>query len=604
MNLLTTDDNFNLIKSVLQLTFQKKAIQIQDKYDSDIKQVIQFINSKIQYINEDNIQSVNKKVLDFSFNAISEKMVKKKAPPPKNRASIESVFDGEVSSETNPSDFMPPPSIKQENRESIDDLLQNHESERNLLDPPRPVNTHKKVNFADEEPEVDQKQAYEDMLKQRGLGGGEFNINGLTDDMSTPIDNISNVGSDSNMVSGSNLIDNPLDKVIKEDRIRLVDTTTGSTEMVHIGDSGHSNISGVSNILTEPVKTHYITIDSRSRNLDLYPDPSNFHIMFKEIYSNVKSIQLIHISLPSIDILSYLKLYIDELPSHFVDINQSNKPYFTKLIQDGSGIKNITNDEIKFDTTSLGIIDKMTLHLQTAFNTPLLNLDDKVFITKCIDIDGDVKIYTRNEGLSKLADDDIIYIYNTIPTIKDTRSFDKDIIISAMDILEYQNENKEELVKINATYYSYLQSNNMEVDAQSMLKNDKMEMEERKYNFQDLLNSDTDYLYIRYKNTESEEVYEEMMKIYNIVNEDLIIVKPMNYYNDIGYEIQEFKYARQIKCGFNVPNTNSLYYIGGHKVYDVEEDSFCIKNVEVEDINESFYIHHNKQINYTFKIVV
>lgn len=112
MNLLTTDDNFNLIKSVLQLTFQKKAIQIQDKYDSDIKQVIQFINSKIQYINEDNIQSVNKKVLDFSFNAISEKMVKKKAPPPKNRASIESVFDGEVSSETNPSDFMPPSTLR------------------------------------------------------------------------------------------------------------------------------------------------------------------------------------------------------------------------------------------------------------------------------------------------------------------------------------------------------------------------------------------------------------------------------------------------------------------------------------------------------------
>ena len=188
--------------------------------------------------------------------------------------------------------------------------------------------------------------------------------------------------------------------------------------------------------------------------------------------------------------------------------------------------------------------------------------------------------------------------------MNDTISFDKDIIISAMDILEYQNEDKEELVKINATYYSYLQSNNMEVDAQSMLKNDKMEMEERKYNFEDLLNTDTDYLYILYKNTEDEDIYEEMVKIYNIVGEDLIIVKPMNYYNDIGYEIQEFKYARKIKCGFNVSNTESLYYIGGHKVYDVEEDSFCVKDVRVEDIDESFYIHHNKQINYTFKIIV
>ena len=80
--------------------------------------------------------------------------------------------------------------------------------------------------------------------------------------------------------------------------------------------------------------------------------------------------------------------------------------------------------------------------------------------------------------------------------------------------MNIKTKNKQQLVKINANYYSKTQSNNMEVDAQSMLKNDKMEMEEQGYNFEDLLNIETDYLYIRYKNTENGEIYEEMMKIY------------------------------------------------------------------------------------------
>ena len=81
-------------------------------------------------------------------------MIKKKAPPPKNRASVESVFDGEISKEANPSDFMPPPSLNQNNRESMDKLLETHESERKLLDPPRPVNTHKDIKFSLDEPEI------------------------------------------------------------------------------------------------------------------------------------------------------------------------------------------------------------------------------------------------------------------------------------------------------------------------------------------------------------------------------------------------------------------------------------------------------------------
>ena len=48
----------------------------------------------------------------------------------------------------------------------------------------------------------------------------------------------------------------------------------------------------------------------------------------------------------------------------------------------------------------------------------------------------------------------------------------------------------------------------------------------------------------------------------------------------------------------------SLYYKGGHKVFDVKSDSLCVKDVNIEDMDDAFYIHHKNQINYTFMIVV
>jgi len=629
MNLLTTVENFDVIKSVLHNAFLKKTIDIQNKYDDDIRQVIQFINSKIQNIDENNIQSINKKVLDFSYNTIKDKTTKKKSPPPKNRASVESIFDGEISNETNPTNFIPLPSMSQ-NKTSMDDLLQTHESERKLLDPPRPVNTHENIKFSVDEPEIDQKEAYEEMLKKRGLSSNknvsfenksvhseddddnifnindiskppddvindvinDFNINGLTYNMSTPIDDISN-----NIIPhGDNRM--PMGDSSLIDKRQNIDSLLGP-----VPRASSVNMS---------VKTHYITIDSRFRNLELYPDPSNFQIIFKNenIYSNVKSISLVHCSIPNINITPYLKFYIDELPSNFITIGSTDK-YFSKLI--GCDIYNSTNtfrniksvaEDVLFEETSSGIIDKMTCNIQTSLNEPLFHFNDKIYITKMENINGNIKIHSNNIDGKRLSNNDIIYIYNTTPSINDRRSFDKDIVISAMDIIEYKNENNQKLVKINANYFSYIQSNNMEVDAQSMLKNDKMEMEEKGYNFEELLNADTDYLYIRYKNTDSSIIYEDMIKIYNIIGEDLIIIKPDNYHNDIGYEIQEFKYARRKTEGYNVDDKKSLYYKGGHRVYEVGTNSFCIHSVEIGEMDEAFYIHHNNQINYTFKVVI
>lgn len=638
MNLLTSVDNFNVIKSVLQTTFKKKQIDIKDQHDNDIRQVIQFIDSKIQYIDSSNIQSINKKVLDFSLNAIndsrSKTMTRNKPPPPKNRASVESIFDETISNESNPSNFMPPPSITQGNSKSMDDILQSHESDRKLLDPPRPINTHKDINFSLEEPEVDQKEAYEEMLKNRGLTSdtqtpdtqvddnefnindipmqdipvqdipsqdiptqdieptkiiNNFSINGLTDNMSTSIHAInSNISRNDNIGNDAIRTDNRLDDILNSRQTNIFTPTP--------------------NIIS---KTHYLTIDSRYRNFELYPNPSNFQIIFKNenIYSNVKSISLVHCSIPNVNITPYLKLYIDELPSNFVSIGSSDK-YFTKLIRREPVNTDIfcdvisIADEIILEETRAGIIDKMTCNIQTSLDMPLLQDIDKIHIKHLEKVNGNIKLYLEDgQTKTSMANEDIVYIYNTTPTVDDRISFDKDIVISTMDIIDYTNEHKESLVKINANYYSSTQSNNMEIDAQSMLKNDKMEMEERGYNFANILNPESDYLYIRYKNTETGEVYEEIMKIYNVIQEDLIIVKPLNYNNDIGYEIQEFKYVRRKAEGYNVTDHKSLYYKGGHKVYDVGVDSFCIRDVVIGEMNEPFYIHHNNQINYTFRIV-
>ena len=50
MNLLTSDDNFNVIKSVLQMAFQKKSIDINNHYDNDIKQALNLKDASDQEI--------------------------------------------------------------------------------------------------------------------------------------------------------------------------------------------------------------------------------------------------------------------------------------------------------------------------------------------------------------------------------------------------------------------------------------------------------------------------------------------------------------------------------------------------------------------------
>lgn len=631
MNLLTSDDNFNLIKSVLQMSFKKKSIDINNRFDNDIKTVIQFIDSKINYIDETNIQSANKKVLDFSFNTISEKLIPKKikpSPPPKNRASVDSIFDNQISSETNPSDFLPPPSLKQDNRESIDSLLQNHESQRNLLNPPKPSNTqlppaNSSINFSLDEPEIDQNKAYEDIVKQRGLGNmldlkknntnkpvqninepvqhqnnineviNDFNINGLTDDnMSTSINDITNSKIDNNE---SNIIKNVSPIITNNNQDQNLYNISNSVKPNH-------------HLLVKQDKIHYITIDSKYRNLERYPNPSQFQLIFNSnnSYKNIKSIELIHCNIPNHN-SPYFNLYINELNNNISIINSNTKSPFTKLVHCNDynsnnticNLKSIT-DKYIFDETSLGIIDKLTMQIKT-FNNNYIVKNDIVYINSIEKINNNLKIYCNEHSLKN---NDIIYIYNTKPLDSNCLSFDKDIIISLMDIIEYKNESNKELVKINAKYYN--KTLNMEVDAQSILKNDTSELDEINYNFSNILDSETDYLYIKYKNVQNNEVYTEMLKIYNVLNEDLIIIKPENYHNDIGYEIQEFKYAKQNKRGYSLSDESSLFNLTGHSVFNVEKDNFCINGYYNNIINkdEIFFIHHNNQINYTFKIII
>jgi hypothetical protein len=61
---------------------------------------------------------------------------------------------------------------------------------------------------------------------------------------------------------------------------------------------------------------NYLTIQSKSRNLNEYPQPSNYKIIFEQKYKNVKSIELISATLPdqgNITDEPYLLLNINEI---------------------------------------------------------------------------------------------------------------------------------------------------------------------------------------------------------------------------------------------------------------------------------------------------
>ena len=61
--------------------------------------------------------------------------------------------------------------------------------------------------------------------------------------------------------------------------------------------------------------THYLAIESKSRDITAYPQPGNYRITFGDSYKNVKAIELMAATIPdknSVSAEPYLVLKIDE----------------------------------------------------------------------------------------------------------------------------------------------------------------------------------------------------------------------------------------------------------------------------------------------------
>jgi hypothetical protein len=112
---------------------------------------------------------------------------------------------------------------------------------------------------------------------------------------------------------------------------------------------------------------HYISVESKSRDLTSYPQPQNYRIYLSQTYKNVKSVELIGGTVPdqaNVSSEPYLVLKVDEfdnLESSDLNINKSFS--ILQLKQ-----PNIPGGFINIDTEICSGAPKI-------FKTPLANLD-------------------------------------------------------------------------------------------------------------------------------------------------------------------------------------------------------------------------------------
>jgi len=240
------------------------------------------------------------------------------------------------------------------------------------------------------------------------------------------------------------------------------------------------------NVNQQIKKDYYINIDSRHRNLFLYPNPFNFQITFNKIIenhkiipeltdqygniiytskriflldinnennfkllNNISKIECKHVIIPIIDILSfnepYLILKIKELDSIRLDEPYLSMNCFAKLIPNkihnnfvellpvGSHeiFNNINN--IKLDTLTFNIVKNNGLNY---FN----NLIDKLYVKNIeVNSNGLLNIYVQNKHfeysnkkINNLNIGDTLYFYDSSPLIDDIIFFNT--IIRIKDI--------------------------------------------------------------------------------------------------------------------------------------------------------------------------
>jgi hypothetical protein len=125
--------------------------------------------------------------------------------------------------------------------------------------------------------------------------------------------------------------------------------------------------------------THYVSVESKSRDLTAYPQPNHYRIIFGDSYRNVKSIELIAATIPDKNsVLSepYIVLKIDEFENiESSDTNLDNAFTILQLNSPNSSGSFINLDmyicsgTVKIFKTPLARLDRMTVSLRDYDNS-------------------------------------------------------------------------------------------------------------------------------------------------------------------------------------------------------------------------------------------
>ena len=447
-------------------------------------------------------------------------------------------------------------------------------------------------------------------------------------------------------------------------------------EMMDIHDQDNMNYGPVAQAPEQLLKRvdHYIDIDSRmDRDLSLYPDPNNFQIEFAKrdtesveryvdkhgnvlyehkvveqnnkssniqpVYINILDIECKSVTVPvqqygeyggvSLDDEPYILLNIEEISGPYESSNKHVNDAFAKLIPNKVGnkfaeLKPSGEHEIhQYESGELGVIDKLTLKLETKNGTKYTVGNDKTHIKSLFNSDGMVSFTLHDNVKHNINTGDLLYFYDRSPSFSDIIHFKESVSIKKIekctdigynfvqDIIDLKsNINKDELfdnILTDKREYISISFNVTNDENETTFVNVRDVFEKafenneiRRIGDYEILSKSDHYLY-----TVSEynsKITNNLSKIVGFNREGIIIEKPKQFPQN-KKKVSRLGFA---KCNKGVQNNdaNSLFFQGGHRVTNIDNGIYSVNVPFVDSFEdgEVFFIQHKMQINYTFKI--
>lgn len=441
--------------------------------------------------------------------------------------------------------------------------------------------------------------------------------------------------------------------------------------------------------------TKYINVSSLSRDFEIYPSPTNFQVKFSptsnsvqiqnfysnnnvlihkekviyygnfgsminRTYDNIYSIKCSSGIFPQTPIIynnnfqnsytinsePYLLLFIKEFESDscYEGTNKILSEAFAKLIHEkyngfsngGQFIlfKTSEQDEYyKYNPTSLGKLDKMTLELKK-YNQDNFQVGiDKLYVKKfeefnyidnnlycnndylktqiTINTDGDLyKYYCNGCDLNRtnVSENDLLYFLDTSPEECDVVYFEKNVRLYT--IRKYNSKS----IAISAIVEDENNLNDYEDYYYSQLGIDiNITNEFVPFNQIFFKDNETYYIYLSYSADDLSYTNNVFLKVIDIDDNEIIVEMFEDYDETKNYEIYKFGFTTNNLKGRQSQDKNSLFSVYGHRVIKIQQNTnnlvFVINfpfdnlpNYLLQENNYVFLIQDKLQVNYTFKI--